>query len=452
MSLRNILLNIIFYFRSKKKIFSELEVLKDFERKTIDENLKIQNERLKKILLYSWQKVPYYKQILEEAQVIRDGNVQLENFSKIKILDKEILKENFNSLKSIEKQTKRKMYVNTSGGSSGIPTKFIQDYQYKTLETATKWLFFNYITEYPCKHISLWGSERDIIKGKFNIKKKIMNFLQRKIILNSFQMTPENMVSYVKKINDYKPILIESYVQPIYELAQFIKRNELKIIQPKGIIVSAGTLYQDMKVLIEEVFQCPVLNRYGTREVGDIACSCVENQGLHANIINNYLEILDEKLKPVKPGEIGQIYITKLTNYSMPLIRYKIGDLGVLAENISCKCGRGFPLIKFIEGREMSVFKTREGKIIPAEFFIHFIGVVFNEGMITKFQVIQNDYEKITIKYILEKKNEFEKNKLKIATAIKKVMGKNCEVLWQEVTDIPNLPSGKYLYTYSNLN
>jgi len=452
-SLRNKLLNFIFYLRSNKKIFSELNTLKDFEKKTIEENLSIQKYNLEKILKYSWQNIPYYRKVLEEAKVVINGNIHLENFPKIKILDKEILMKNFDTLISTEKKVKRNMYINYSGGSTGVPTKFIQNYNFKTLETATKWLFFTYLTDYPCKHISLWGSERDIIKKKFMFKKNLMNFLQQKLVLNSFQMTQENMINYVKKINKYKPEILESYVQPIYELAQFIRRNNLEIIRLKGIITTAGTLYPEMKELIEEVFQCPVLNRYGTREAGDIACSCCENQGLHVNVINNYLEILDDNLNPVKPGEIGQIYITKLTNYSMPLIRYKIGDLGILSEEISCKCGRGFPLIKFIEGREMCVFRTRQGRIIPTEFFIHFIGVVFNQGIITKFQIIQNEYEKITIKYILESNiKRFENNKQKIDDAIKKVMGENCEIIWQEVHDIPNLPSGKYLYSYSEIS
>ena len=37
----------------------------------------------------------------------------------------------------------------------------------------------------------------------------------------------------------------------------------------------------------------------------------------------------------------------------------------------------------------MEMFKTKKGKLIPAEFFIHFIGVVYNDGGIKKFQVIQ---------------------------------------------------------------
>ena len=451
--LRTIILNFLFFLHSGKRILSELKFYQKSEYKTLLENLEIQEANLKTILYYSWLHVPYYKKVLEESNVIINGEIHLENFHKIKILDKETLHNNFESLITTDKNHyNRKMYTNTSGGSTGEPTKFIQDHKYRIIETAAKWFYFTFLTDYPCKNITLWGSERDIIKSKLNIKRHLVTFLQQKSILNSFRMTKENMFKYVQIINKKKPKIIESYAQSIYSLAIFIKNNNLRVFSPTGIVTSAGTLYPFMKELIEEVFKCPVLNRYGSREVGDIACSCSKNEGLHVNILNNFVEILDDNFKPVKPGETGKIYVTKLTNFSMPLIRYQIGDIGVQAENIDCSCGRGLPLIKFIEGREMSVFKTRSGTVIPAEFFIHFIGVVYNKGIISKFQVIQDDFDDITIKYILEKSEGFDLYKKQISSSIRKVMDDNVKINWEEVDNIPYLPSGKYLYTISKID
>jgi phenylacetate-CoA ligase len=127
----------------------------------------------------------------------------------------------------------------------------------------------------------------------------------------------------------------------------------------------------------------------------------------------------------------------------MPFIRYEIGDIGLRGEK--------WNYLKKIEGREMSVFKTEDGKVIPAEFFIHFIGVVYNKGYISKFQVIQEDYYLIKIKLVVINNEEFDKNKNIIEKSIKNVMGNECEVIWEIVADIENLPSGKYLYTVSKI-
>lgn len=82
-----------------------------------------------------------------------------------------------------------------------------------------------------------------------------------------------------------------------------------------------------MRKEIEEVFKCNVFNRYGSREVGGIACNCADETDLHLSIWNQYVEILDDYMQPVGPGKIGKAYVTTLNNKVMPLIRYEIGDI-----------------------------------------------------------------------------------------------------------------------------
>jgi len=433
-----------------KDIFFKYQELKKMEYNSLKKNLEIQEDKLKKILLHSWEHVPYYKKVLENVSVIRNGKVSLENFNKIPILTKAIIRENFDLLKS-DDYKKRKPYLNTSGGSTGEPVRLIQDREYWINNMASAWFFNSFANQFPCRHIKLWGSERDILQGGYGIVGDLKNWVYQRKLLNSFRMSKDDMKNYVEKINSYKPLIIEAYVQSIYELAKFIKENKLKVFSPKGIIVSAGTLYPEMRNLIKDVFNAKVFNRYGSREVGIIACSCKENEGLHLNIFGNYVEILNDKLKPCKPKELGRVYVTTLANYSMPLIRYDIGDIGSFAGEKKCSCGRGLPLLRNVEGREMSVFKTKEGKIIPGEFFIHFIGVVFNKNIISKFQVIQREYNLIEIKVVLRNKKRQEESKLDIERSIKKVMGKGCEVKWNFVKDIEPTKSGKYLYTISKI-
>jgi len=417
----------------------------------LDDLKQMQADKLKEILLYSYNNVPYYTHILGEAGIVIDGKINLINLSKVPILTKDIIREHFVDLKCKDLD-KRKWYLNTSGGSTGEPVKFIQDNTSWDSGMGSKWFFSTFAGKFPGdKEIKLWGSERDILKGSIGYKAKLKNMLFNRILLNSFKMSEEDMMQYVDVINMNKPILIEAYVQSIYEFSKFITENKLNIHSPKGVITSAGTLYPEQKMLIEEVFNTKVYNRYGSREVGDMACSCEKDEGLHLNIFDHYIEILNDKLEPCKPEEIGQVYVTTLNNYVMPLIKYKIGDMAVPANDEQCSCGRGLPLIKNVEGREISVFRTKDGKIIPGEFFIHFIGVVFNKGFISKFQVIQRDYDSIIIKVVVIDKLSFDNNRNKIINSIKKVMGEGCNVEFEFVDDIEPLKSGKYLYTISGV-
>lgn len=447
--MRNFLLNIFFKLKGKD-IFKKYRLLKKKEFNSLEDNLLIQEEKLKKILIHCYNNVPYYHRIFEEDGLFKNNKLYLNNFNRVRPLTKKILKNNFEELKSKD-ILERKSYFNTSGGSTGEPTKFIQDNNYFVESMATTWLFHSFINNFPTKHIFLWGSERDILGGKKKIFKKIRLWFYKRVPLNSFEMSEKNMGEFVKKINKYKPVIIESYAQSIDELAKYIKRNNLDIYSPKGIISSAGTLYPEMRKNIEEVFKTKVYNRYGSREVGSIACSCTNNEGLHLSLFNNYVEILNNKLIACKPGEIGKVYITTLNNYSMPLVKYDIGDMAIPSEHRKCSCGRGLPLIKEVIGREMSVFKTKEGKIIPGEFFIHFVGVVYNKGFIEKFQIIQKEYDYIIIKLILRDKEKFEEYKKEIIKSIKKVMGEDCKIEFKFVKKIEPTRSGKYLYTISEL-
>ena len=301
------------------------------------------------------------------------------------------------------------------------------------------------------RELRLWGSEQDLMRGKDNWSLRIRNKIYGRKELNSFRMSVDDMNRYVKIWNRYKPEWVEAYAQAIYEFALYVKSHSYEMYIPKGIVTSAGTLYPSMRKVIEEVFRCRVFDRYGSREVGGIACSCQEEVNLHLSVWNHYVEVLDDSMHPVVEGQRGKVYVTTLNNRIMPLIRYEIGDIaGKVEWKHDCK-EHPMPLIKGLEGREMSVIRTRDGKIIPGEFFIHFIGVVYNTGFIEKFQVIQHDYEDIEIKVKLLDEKEFEKMRIKIENAIRMEMSHAVRIVWTKASDIPNLKSGKYLYVFSEL-
>lgn len=73
-------------------------------------------------------------------------------------------------------------------------------------------------------------------------------------------------------------------------------------------------------------------------------------------------------MKLVKPGQVGDIYITCLDNLSMPFIRYKIDDRGSLSDE-ECACGRKLQMFKNIEGRISDIITSPSGRHISLHFF-----------------------------------------------------------------------------------
>lgn len=428
--------------------YSHLKVMKELEYKAMKECLTFQKERLFKIIKHAVENVPYYQMQFQKNKIKFSIETIFEDIKEFPILTKSLLRDRFIDLKS--NNFKGRFCRNTSGGSTGEPAVFLQDISYKEANKASK-IFFNEWAgrKEGEKMIKLWGSEKEIIEGSQGLNGWIEENILNVKLLNSFKVSKKKMKDYIQTINFYKPSIIEAYVQSIYELAKLVKKEEIKIFSPKGIIVSAGTLYPEMKSLIEEVFGCKVFNQYGSREVGMIAFSCEKQEGLHLDMLNNFVEILDEEMKPCLPGSIGKVYITTLNNFVMPLIRYEIGDVAIPAKNQICSCGRGLTLIKSVRGRDVNLFRTEKGELIDGEYFTH---LFYMKGWVRKFQVIQKRLDLIEINMELS----FEKVKNKkdieqIEKDIRFVLGENVFIKWNFLDYIEPTKSGKYLYTISEL-
>jgi len=422
------------------KIPKYLREIEELQYKPQEEIKKYQEEKLKRLLLHAYENVPYYNKVLKESEVVINGDVNLDNFSRIPILTKEIIRKEGENLYSRDYK-KRKPYENTSGGSTGEPVKFIQDKQYWQMNIANKFYFNRLLgKDVGEKEINLWGSERDIFRNSLSLKEKTINFLYNRTFLNAFKVDEAKLKNFVSEINKAKPVSMWAYVESIDLLARFIEEKGLKVYSPKCIISTSGTLFPEIRKKVEEVFECPVYNQYGSREVGPIAVECEYKQGLHCHPWSQKVELIGE-------GELKNIIVTDLTNYSMPLIRYEIGDVGREANDAKCRCGRNTLFFKEVSGRVINHFISKKRDIIHGQYFIH---VFYFRDWIKKFQVVQKDYDLIKV-YIVLNKEKNEKDMEDIENKIKLVMGKDCKIKFEFVDDIEPSKSGKYLYTISEI-
>jgi len=125
------------FYLSGSKIPQNLKEIRRVDNLPIEEQKAYQKKKLEKLLSYAWENVPYYKKVLEEAGVIKNREVYLENFEKIPFLTKEIIRRERENLYSRDHK-KRGSYKNTSGGSTGEPVEFLQDKEYNDWNIANK--------------------------------------------------------------------------------------------------------------------------------------------------------------------------------------------------------------------------------------------------------------------------------------------------------------------------
>ena len=150
----------------------------------------------------------------------------------------------------------------------------------------------------------------------------------------------------------------------------------------------------------------------------------------------------------VSPGESGEIICTSLVNYGMPLVRYKLGDVGVYCEE-QCSCGRKLPLMKIVEGRNDDFLITLDGKSIsPTIFFPYPFENI--EG-IRQFRVIQEKKDELKIQ-LVARDNFLKDNEVleKAKREIKNVFGE-INVEFQLIEKIDKDPNGKLRKVISHL-
>jgi phenylacetate-CoA ligase len=215
----------------------------------------------------------------------------------------------------------------------------------------------------------------------------------------------------------------------------------------KAIVSSAETLWPHQRSLIEETFRVPVFDRYGCREVGQIASECSFHEGMHVSADRVLVEIVGETGKTAAPGEEGTILVTDLDNYGMPLIRYDIGDRATARIDSSCECGRGLPLLERIHGRTMDIIHTPDGRRVGGTFWTLLLR---QRPGISRFQVVQDSPSGVTVYFV--RGTEFESEVLDYFLAeIKKHCGADFQIDFVEKLSIEPSESGKQKLIVSNL-
>lgn len=427
------------YARSAKELF-------EGDREDL---LLYQKTAYEQLLRYAYEHTVYYNRVFEQIGLFADGVLNEEKIAKIPILTKQIIREEGSNLYSDEMEA-RGAYSNTSGGSTGEPVLFIQDKEYFAKNFGDKILFGLLNGKEPGeKEIKLWGSERDILQGTIGLKEKIINFCFNREFLNSFVLDEEKLETYVDVINKKKPKQIWTYADSIYQVARYINRAGKEVYSPHNIITTAGVLYDEMRDEIQKAFpNSRILNQYGSREAGAIGIEVNGQKGIRVFEHSVLLEVKDELTHEIQRIGKGELLVTNLTNYSMPLIRYQIGDMGELEEIDESYTG-SFSIIKKLIGRTNSYLKKADGTMVHGEYVTH---LFYHKEWIENFQVVQHDYEQIEFRIVLRAGKSVVKNDLEsMMNDLKKVYGA-CNIEVNLVDEIPKLKSGKYQFVITEIS
>lgn len=421
-------------FADRYKALQEALSVDELERKDLQS---LQLQKLTHLLEHAKKHSPFFK----KYPSIRS----LDELADLPLMSKQVIRDNVDSIKATNYQ-ETELKKNSTSGSSGDALHFFSDQKLDYLRQVIAWRGNEWAGQpFGEPLLLLWGSVADVNKTK-QLKTRIAHspLLFNQKILSSFKMTEKDIVSHLGTINKFKPAVIVGYPSSLEAFSDFIIQNKSKVHTPNGIITSGETLFEPQRERIEKAFGCKVMNRYGSREMGNIASECSHQNGLHVHEDHVVVEVLDENQQPCKPGELGELVVTDLDNLGFPMIRYRIGDLGSWAEQ-PCSCGRPYRLLQKVEGRVFDLIVGTNGNRIPGNYFTLYFRKLPG---IEKFQVQQSNDLKVKVLLITTSEYTPETEK-KLLAGLKEKLGAETSISLEQVDDIAPTASGKHRWVIS---
>lgn len=396
----------------------------------------IQLKKLQHMIKYAYENVRYYRFLFDSVKLRPEDIRTLEDLASVPITKRQqfqsLPKEEIVSKKVSVKKCK---HINTAG-SSGMP-------------------LIVYMTKKDSSFYDMVWARTSLANGRM---------LRDRTVYFKYNFPPKNWFEYlgvwrkyiislvdgplknVETLRTIKPDIIRGNSYQLINVAHVILSEGIQDIRPRLVFSMGSLLDKRSRQILRKAFHAQVFDFYGVTEVGCIAWECPEHQGYHINIDTTVVEVVNQE-KPVLPGRMGRIICTGLHSFAMPFIRYDIGDVGVLADTV-CRCGRGLPLLKSIEGRKDDFLRTMDGNPCSPS-------VIVNETKripgIRHFRIIQQQEDMITALFV--KDNEFSQDGIgKFKGMMKRILGEKIRVDVQLVGNIPPDPSGKIRSVISEIN
>lgn len=356
---------------------------------------RLQLERLNQLLQHCWEHVPFLAERWRQCGLSAAPLKQVADLARYPITEKADIQANYE--RAISSAWRGRTLVKTTGGSTGDPFRFEYTMASYARRTAVMWRGYAWAGAGPGSRTAyVWGTGLRST-GWGAIKDRLYHAAFNRKFLDAFSMSDANVDEYLDQINRFRPKAIVGYVAPVEQLARRLQArgSGLGLSSLRGVLTGAEALYPPQRELIQQSFGVPVFNTYGSREFMLIASECERHEGLHVNADHLVVETVDRET-PTAAGESGDVIVTDLSNFGMPLVRYRNGDRATRSD-ATCSCGRGLPLLASVDGRILDLIVTPDGRRVPGEYFVY---VMLSFTELQRYQAVQIAPDTLEFRYV----------------------------------------------------
>lgn len=392
-----------------------------------------QSNRLGQILSVATQRSSYYNALNIPSH--KDAFEWLKMFP---ILEKETIRDTPDKLITANSNN---LIKNFTSGSTGLQTVVYVNKKEQSFYRAAQTVWWEWAGYYPGHPILQTG-----LAPTRSIEKRLKDFFFRTNYLFAFGLKDAD----IKKVFDWarqRHSVLGGYASSLYVLSEASKGEPP--VRFKSAVSWGDKLFDHYRKSIESNFGCRVFETYGAGE-GLMIAAQKDLDYMYIMSPCVYLEIVDEEGNEVNDGELGYVVVTSLIAESMPLIRYKLGDLAIKLPKSKYPENRdlSLPLLEKVIGRETDIIHTPSGK----KLIVHsFTGIFEYYSEVKQFCVHQKTIQGVEILYIRGK--GFDSSVLgQIKMKILELLDEPFVIDFREVEVIPPTKSGKPQIVITELN
>lgn len=290
----------------------------------------------------------------------------------------------------------------TTSGSTGEPLLVAYDQRSEDFRQAVKlrgWGWAGY--HMGARTLYYWGAGRPPASRVTRTKIAVDRGLKRELYVDCGRRNDEDLAVAVEQIRRFRPQIIIGFAQGLADLAKYVVARGVRDWSDIPVLSGAERLFPQDRAVLEQAFGKGLFETYGSREVMLMAAECSAHAGMHVSMENTLVEVVVRDPsgdRPARPGETGEVVVTDLHNYGMPFIRYALGDMATLAEDVPCACGRALPRIASVDGRVTETLTHASGGRVNGLLFSSLVLAVGER--LSAFQVIQHKDRSITLKVV----------------------------------------------------
>jgi phenylacetate-CoA ligase len=355
--------------RRTRDLYLELKQSEWASRDDLDE---LQLRKLQRLVQHAYVHVPYYRDAMRTAGIDPGAIERLADIERLPLLDKDDVRRGLYFGLFADNHDKKRMQQIATSGSTGEPfvtygDQYQLEFRFATTLRSLEWTGWRF----GDRQARLWHQTIGMSRLEA-LRERIDAWFMRRLFVPAYEMAPDHLEEFVRRIRDHRPVLVDGYAESLNFLARYVTEGGDPGFSPKAIMSSAQMLTESSREAIEKAFGARVFDKYGSREFSGIAYECASSRDHHVMDESYLVELLVDG-RPARSGETGEVVITDLNNFSVPLIRYRIGDLALAVDQSEpCACGRSLSRIGNIQGRTQAIVHCADGTWLPGTFFAHF--------------------------------------------------------------------------------